>query len=106
MCHCHCHYYILVLPAFFCRLSAAGLTQRRQRASPQCGETSSGLRRPWRCAEAGEAIDAWDSKVAELKMERGEEPTTGPKASLLLEMLLDQVRFDCRAASELQEVGP
>ena len=40
------------------------------------------------CGEAGKAIDAWESKVVD-----GEEPTTGLKASLLLEMLPDQVQL-------------
>ena len=43
--------------------------------------------------EAGKAIDAWESKVVELKKEHGEEPTTGLKASLLLEMLPDHVQL-------------
>ena len=43
--------------------------------------------------EAGKAIDSWESKVVELKKEHGEEPTTGLKASLLLEMLPDQVQL-------------
>ena len=43
--------------------------------------------------EAGTAIDAWESKVAVLKKEHGEEPTTGLKASLLLEMLPDAVQL-------------
>ena len=38
-------------------------------------------------------MDAWESKVVELKKEHGEEPTTGLKASLLLEMLPDQVQL-------------
>ena len=37
--------------------------------------------------EAGRIIDVWESKVATLKKEHGEEPTAGLKASLLLEML-------------------
>ena len=37
--------------------------------------------------EAGRSIDVWEGKVAALKKEHGEEPTTGLKASLLLEML-------------------
>ena len=41
--------------------------------------------------EASKAIDAWESKVVVLKKEHGEEPTTGLKASLLLEMLPDQI---------------
>ena len=43
--------------------------------------------------EAGKAIDSWESKVVELRKEHGEEPTTGLKASLLLEMLPGQVQL-------------
>ena len=43
--------------------------------------------------EAGKAIDAWESKVTMLKKEHGEEPTTGLKASLLLEMLPDHAQL-------------
>ena len=43
--------------------------------------------------EAGKAIDAWEGKVALLKKEHSEEPTTGLKASLLLEMLPDHVQL-------------
>ena len=46
-----------------------------------------------RAREAGKAIDSWESKVVELKKEHGEEPTTGLKASLLLETLQDQVQL-------------
>ena len=43
--------------------------------------------------EVGKVIDACESKVVELKKEHGEEPTTRLKASLLLEMLPDQVQL-------------
>ena len=43
--------------------------------------------------EASKAIDAWESKVVMLKKEHSEEPTTGLKASLLLEMLPDSVQL-------------
>ena len=43
--------------------------------------------------EAGKAIDTWEGKVAALRKEHGEEPTVGLKASLLLEMLPDQVQL-------------
>ena len=43
--------------------------------------------------EASKAIDAWESKVVVLKKEHGEEPTTGLKASLLLEMLPDSLQM-------------
>ena len=43
--------------------------------------------------EASKAIDAWEGKVVMLKKEHGEEPTTGLKASLLLEMLPDHVQL-------------
>ena len=43
--------------------------------------------------EASKAIDAWEVKVQILKKEHAEEPTTGLKASLLLEMLPDAVQL-------------
>ena len=43
--------------------------------------------------EAGKAIDAWEGKVVVLKKEHSEEPTTGLKAALLLEMLPDNVQL-------------
>ena len=43
--------------------------------------------------EAGKSIDEWEGKVAILKKEHSEEPTTGLKASLLLEMLPDNVQL-------------
>ena len=43
--------------------------------------------------EAGKAIDAWESKVVALKKEHEEEPTTGLKAALLLEMLPEHVQL-------------
>ena len=43
--------------------------------------------------EASKAIDAWESKLVVLKKEHNEEPTTGLKASLLLEMLPDSVQM-------------
>ena len=43
--------------------------------------------------EAGKAIDAWEAKVTTLKKEHGEEPTMGLKASLMLEMLPDNVQL-------------
>ena len=43
--------------------------------------------------EAGKTIDAWEDKVTVLKKEHGEEPTTGLKASLLLEMLPESVQL-------------
>ena len=43
--------------------------------------------------DAGKAIDTWEGKVTILKKEHGEEPTTGLKASLLLEMLPDSVQL-------------
>ena len=45
------------------------------------------LKRAKDVREAGRIIDVWEGKVATLKKEHGEEPTTGLKASLLMEML-------------------
>ena len=44
--------------------------------------------------EAGRALDLWELKVAALKKEHGEEPTTGLKAALLLKMLPENVHFN------------
>ena len=43
--------------------------------------------------EAGRAIDLWEQKVAVLKREHGEEPTTGLKAAVLLMMLPENVHL-------------
>ena len=43
--------------------------------------------------EASKAIDAWESKLVVLKKEFSEEPTTGLKAALMLEMLPDSVQL-------------
>ena len=43
--------------------------------------------------EATKAIDTWEAKVALLRREHDEEPTVGLKASLLLEMLPDNVQL-------------
>ena len=44
--------------------------------------------------DAGRLLDLWELKVASLKKEHGEEPTTGLKAALLLRMLPESVHFN------------
>ena len=43
--------------------------------------------------EIAKVIDGWEAKIELLRREHGEEPTTGLKASLLLEMLPDSVQL-------------
>ena len=43
--------------------------------------------------DIAKVIDGWEAKIEVLRKEHGEEPTTGLKASLLLEMLPDSVQL-------------